>query len=172
MVPKAKSPVTSRVEPQGLGFTAKLVIGLAVLLFVWGVLWHGISFAVLLRAWRNILERPYGPMSFRFALQPSMAIFFSIHDGLKDARNGRSPFFWTILRKPQERIGRLRDGLNRIARIMLLTLGMDVVYQMIVLDTFHPAEALVVALLLAFVPYVMMRGLAARVGHWWLATRL
>jgi hypothetical protein len=42
-------------------------------------------------------------------------------------------------------------------------LVMDLIYQALVLKTFYPDEALVVALLLAFLPYLIIRGLAARV---------
>ena len=71
----------------------------------------------------------------------------------------------TVLRNPQERVGRLREGLNATARIILLGLVMDVIYQLIVLKTFYPNEALVIALLLAFVPYVIIRGLVLRVAR-------
>src|SRR5436305_12481212 len=98
-------------------------------------------------------------MKFRFYLQPLVAAIAAIHDGREDARAGRSPYFMTVLRNPQERVGRLREGLNATARIILLGLVMDVIYQLLVLKTFYPNEALVVALLLAFVQYVFIRGL-------------
>jgi hypothetical protein len=82
-----------------------------------------------------------------------------------DARTGRSPYFWTVLRKPQERFARLREGLNATARIILLGLAMDVIYQVLVLKTFYPKEALLIALLLAFVPYLIIRGLVLRVAR-------
>jgi hypothetical protein len=44
------------------------------------------------------------------------------------------------------------------ARILLLGIGMDAVYQWRALDAFYPGEALLVALLLAFVPYLLLRG--------------
>src|SRR5207244_8507535 len=77
----------------------------------------------------------------------------------------RSPYFMTLLRNPQERVGLLREGLNATARIILLGLAMDVIYQLFVLKTFYPNEALVVALLLAFVPYLIIRGLVFRVAR-------
>jgi hypothetical protein len=92
-----------------------------------------------------------------------MAAIAAIHDGREDARAGRSPYFMTVLRNPQERVGRLREGLNATARIILLGLVMDVIYQLLVLKTFYPNEALVVALLLAFVPYLIIRGLVLRI---------
>ena len=44
---------------------------------------------------------------------------------------------------------------------------MDVIYQYIVFDTFHPAESVIIAVLLAFVPYLVLRGLVTRVARRW-----
>ncbi len=46
---------------------------------------------------------------------------------------------------------------------------MDGIYQFIVFDTFHPAEAVIIALLLAFLPYMVLRGLFARVARRWIS---
>jgi hypothetical protein len=146
-----------------LGLLAKTVIVVAVVLFVTGVFWHGISPNVLKQFWHDLVERPDGPMRFRFVLQPLMAAILAIRDGFKDVRSGRSPYFATVLANPQERIGHLREGLNATARITALGLTMDVIYQAIVFKTFYPDQALVVALVLAFVPYVIIRDVIARV---------
>ena len=146
---------------------AKLVLVLAVLLLIAGVLWHGVTIENLQRIWRNVIDRPSGTLSFRFVLQPSIAVIFAMRDGLRDTRHDRAPFFWTILWNPRERSGRLREGLNATARIILLGLVMDTIYQLLELQTFHPNEALIVALLLAFMPYLVMRGVAARVAGRW-----
>ena len=44
---------------------------------------------------------------------------------------------------------------------------MDAIYQIIVLKRFYPAEAVIVALLFAFVPYVIIRGPVARIARRW-----
>jgi hypothetical protein len=62
-----------------------------------------------------------------------------------------------------DRAERLSEGLAATARIILLGLAMDVIYQYLVFQTFYPAEALVVALLLAFVPYLLIRGPVTRI---------
>jgi hypothetical protein len=146
-------------DNQQLGLLAKAVIVVAIVLFVTGVLWHGITLG---QFWHDLVERPYGPMRFRFVLQPLMATIVAIRDGLKDARSGRSPYFATVLGNPQERIGRLWEGLNATARIIALGLVMDVIYQAIVFKTFYPDQALVVAVVLAFAPYLIIRGVTAR----------
>jgi hypothetical protein len=96
-----------------------------------------------------------------------MAVIAAIPDGVKDARRHRSPYFWTILHKPEERAARLNEGLNATARIILLGLVMDVIYQFIVLKNFYPNEALIIAVMLAFVPYVLIRGPAERIARRW-----
>ena len=154
-------------NPQDLGLLAKLVLILAVLLLGAGVVWHGVTLAVLNRIWDNLINRPSEPMAFRFILQPAMALIAAIHDGVKDARSGRSLYFWTVLHEPQKRVERLNEGLNATARIILLAVGMDVVYQITVLQTFYPVEALLIGLQLAFVPYFLLRGPVARVARRW-----
>src|SRR4051794_19743750 len=154
----------SNAHQHELGRLAKLVLALAVFLIVAGVLWYGVTLENFQRIWRNVIDRPNGPLSFRFILQPSMAAIFAIRDGVRDTRVSRSPFFWTILWSPRERGGRLREGLNATARIILLGLAMDAIYQVLALQTFHPNEALIVALLLAFVPYLLIRGAVTRIA--------
>jgi hypothetical protein len=53
------------------------------------------------------------------------------------------------------------------ALIILLGLVIDGIYQAIEVNSFHPAEAVIIALLLAFVPYLLLRGLFARAARWW-----
>ena len=152
---------------QELSLLPKLVIASAVLLLAAGVLWYGITVEVVLRIFRDLFNRPSEPMSFRFILQPVMALIAALRDGIKDARTGRSPYFWTIMSEPGKRAGRLREGLNATARILLLGLVMDVIYQIMVLKTFYPAEAVIIAVMLAFVPYFFMRGPVARIARRW-----
>ncbi len=156
-------------EPHKLSLLAKLVVALILMLIVVGVLWHGASIATFQRIWHDLVARPEAPMRFRFLLQPLMAAIVAIRDGLTDARTGRSPYFWTMMGNPGERAQRLNEGLNATARIILLGLVMDAIYQVIVLKRFYPAEAVIVALQFAFVPYVIIRGPAARIARRWLA---
>jgi hypothetical protein len=106
-------------------------------------------------------------MAFRFVLQPLMAAIAAYLDGRKDARGERSPYFWTVVSNREERVARLREGLNATARIITLGLIMDGIYQLIVLKRFYPVEAVIVAVLLGFVPYVVLRGIVTRVARRW-----
>jgi hypothetical protein len=154
-------------DAQKLGVLARLILAALVLLIIAGIALHGITVQIILRIWHDLIDRPSGPMAFRFILQPLMAAVAAILHGRRDARTGRSPYFWTLMNKPQERMGRLREGLNATARIILLGIVMDVIYQIIVLKRFYPVESVIVAVLLGFVPYVVLRGIVTRVLLGW-----
>ena len=147
-------------------FLARLVLAMMIGFVVVGVAMYGLSVPVFERIWHNLLERPGGPMTFRFFLQPAMAAIAAVLDGIKDARGGRAPYFWTIVSDPAKRTARLNEGLISTARVLLLGLCMDLIYQYVAFDVFHPAEAVIVSVLLAFVPYLILRGPIARVARW------
>src|SRR5262249_199674 len=138
-----------------------------IALMVAGAVSHPVTIATVDRIWYQELARASAPMKFRFVLQPLMAALVAIRDGRNDARTGRSPHFWSVLGKPEERIARVNQALNTTARIIVLGLVMDVIYQLIVLKTFYPAEALIIALVLALLPYLVIRGPAARIARRW-----
>jgi hypothetical protein len=150
---------------QRLGMLAKLVLAALILLVLAGIVWHGLTISTLQRLFYQELARPGGPMKFRFVLQPVMAAFFAIRDGVKDAKTGRPAFLWAMLYRSGRRVIRLEEALNATARIILLGLVMDVIYQLIVLDRFYPAEAVVIAVILAFIPYLILRGPVARIAR-------
>ena len=145
-----------------LGLFARLIVVCLFALVVAGVLWNGVALATIERVWRELIDRPGGPMTFRFVLQPTMAAISAVRDGSKDARLGNSPYVRSILSEPGKRIIRLNEGLNATARIILLGLLMDAVYQVYVLGNFYPVEAVIIALVLAFLPYVILRGIVHR----------
>lgn len=122
---------------------------------------------ILIRQWNDLLARPSGPLSFRFVLQPVMAAIVAIRAGLRDARLGREPYFKLILTDAAGRGQRIRRGLAATSRIMIIGIVMDTIYQFLALKKFYPVEALIVAFVLAVVPYFLIRGPADRIGRWW-----
>lgn len=122
---------------------------------------------LLHRFWSDLMSRPSGPYAFRFTFQPIMAAVVAVLAGIKDAKAGRSPYFWTILSDPTKRAGRLKEGLKATLRILVLGLVLEVLYQFKVFGTFHLGEAIVVIFFLAFLPYLLIRGPADRLARWW-----
>lgn len=113
---------------------------------------------VLTRFFEDIFARLDGPLHFRFFLQPAMAIFLAIRDGLKDSRAGKPPFLWSLFTEPQHRREILQDGWKSISKVFIIAVLLDVVYQFIVFHRFYPFETLLVAVILALVPYTLVRG--------------
>ncbi len=148
---------------------ARIAVALIVGFAVAGVFWYGLSSDVLDRVWQNIVARPGGPMTFRFVLQPAMAVIAATRDGVVDARLGRTPYLSAILRGVEGRGCRLWEGIVSTARILILGVVMDVVYQLVFLGEFYPAEAALIAVLLAFVPYALLRGPIGRIARHWVA---
>lgn len=125
----------------------------------------------VVRFYTDLIGRSDGPMTFRFFLQPGMALLFAIRDGIKDAKIGRTPYFWTILHDPIRRRASLHEGLRATGRIIALGLVMDVIYQYKVFGTFHVLEALNIVVILCFLPYLLMRGPVDRIARWWMTRK-
>jgi hypothetical protein len=113
----------------------------------------------------QLIARVSGPMKFRLVLQPLMASFFAVRSGLADARAGKSPYFWALISDPAQRADMLKDGWKSVGRVFILALALDVVYQIIVLRFVYPGEAVIVAFVLAILPYLIVRGLVTRVAR-------
>ena len=111
-----------------------------------------------LRVSHNLNARLDGPLHFRFIMQPLMSIVLAVRDGLRDARKGDQAYLWFIFRDRHRRPELLRTGLKSIRRLFFLAIGVDTIYQVIAFRTFYPGEALLAAVLLAIVPYVLLRG--------------
>jgi hypothetical protein len=120
---------------------------------------------IWMRFVENLADRVSGPMKFRLLLQPLMAVIFAVMSGLKDAKAGKPPYFWALLTDPSHRREMIRDGWKSVGKVFVLALILDVVYQVIVLRFVYPGEAIVVALVLAIVPYLIVRGLVTRLAR-------
>ena len=119
---------------------------------------------VFTRVWDQLMSRPAGPLKFRFFLQPAMAIFFAVRNGLKDSREGRPPFLSAFLSEPAHRMELAHDGWRSIGKLFLLAAILDCIYQIIVLHWIYPFETLVVATVLAILPYAIVRGPVCRIA--------
>jgi hypothetical protein len=106
----------------------------------------------------NFVARLDGPLHFRFFMQPLMAIVLAFRDGRRDALAGRSPWAWVVVHDPTQRRHLLADGWKAISRVFLLAIVLDVIYQLIEWRTLRPLGALTTAIILAVIPYVLLRG--------------
>ncbi len=118
---------------------------------------------ILQRVWDDLIGRLHGPLTFRLLLQPIVAMSFAVRDGYRDAMAGRPPYFWAVFTDAGHRAELLREGWKAVAKVYVFAVILDVVYQIIVFRWVYPGESLLVAALLAFVPYILFRGPINRV---------
>jgi hypothetical protein len=120
---------------------------------------------LLMRIWENLGLRLSGPLKFRLVLQPLMATFLATRSGLRDAKAGKPAYFWALFTDAMERRSMLKDGWKSVGRLFILALVLDAVYQFIVQRSIYPGEAVLVAIILAIVPYLLVRGPVNRVAR-------
>jgi hypothetical protein len=106
----------------------------------------------------GLLARLHGPMSFRFFIQPLIAIFFAFRDGRNDARQGRLPFFWALFTDSGHRVEMVQSGWKSIGKVFIIAMLLDGVFQYLVFRDFRPGGLLMAGLLLAIIPYLLFRG--------------
>ena len=114
--------------------------------------------ALLSTFWTDFIARFDGPLHFRLFVQPLMAISFALRDGTRDAREGRSAYLWALLTDPAQRRYLLESGWKGIGKVFILAFALDVVYQFIVWHGLKPLQALLTAIVLAVLPYALLRG--------------
>ncbi len=112
----------------------------------------------------QLQDRVSGPMKFRIVLQPIMASYFAIRSGLRDAKSGVDPYFWSFLIGRGHRFDLIKDGWESVGRVVILSAVLDLVYQFFVQSSIHLRAAVIVAFVLAVVPYVIVRGTVTRIA--------
>ena len=116
-----------------------------------------------LRYWNDLAGRVSGPMTFRLYIQPAVAATLAVFAGARDARAGHAPYGWSLLVGARGRRELVREARQDVGRVFLAGLVVDTIYQIVHLRWVYLEEALVVATILALVPYVVVRGPATRV---------
>ena len=118
---------------------------------------------MITRGWQELIGRDSGPLHLRLVIQPVMASIFAFRSGLKDARERRPVFFWTVVLDPAQRNELLWQGWKDVGKLFMAAIILDVIYQIIVLHWLYPVQALIVAMTVAIVPYPVVRGLTNRI---------
>lgn len=121
------------------------------------------------RFFADLMGRLTGPLTLRLFLQPAVAAFFAVRDGLTDAREGRPPHFWRMITGPPEaRKRRAQESMRAVMKVFVMAVVLDCVYQVLVFRWIYPLEAMVTAVILALLPYVLLRGIVNRIARMWI----
>ena len=117
---------------------------------------------ILQRVWDNLIGRLGGPMNFRLIVQPLVAGIIAIRAGLKDGREGRPAFFWAALSDRQSRAQLMHEGWKDVGKVFIIAAILDSIYQLKVHRGVFVGELIVTAVVLAIVPYLIIRGPVSR----------
>lgn len=117
----------------------------------------------LKQVWAHLIGRLHGPLTFRLVLQPAVAAFIAIRTALEDAREGRPAFGWALFRDAERRHALLREGWREVGKVFVVAAIIDLIYEIIALRRIYPGQSLIVAAILALLPYLMFRGAVNRV---------
>lgn len=104
-----------------------------------------------------------GPMDLRFLLQPLMSLILAVRAGIRDSKSGNTPYLWGLVSQKGERKKLISEGWKDIGKLFIAAFVLDIVYSVIVFKSVHPIESIVIAIILAFVPYLIFRGLVDRI---------
>lgn len=118
----------------------------------------------LARIWEDLIDRTEGPLKLRFVLQPLVACILAIRAGLRDCREGKSAFLWSLVFRTGQQRELLWELWRDVGRVLVTALTIDVVYQLWILRRVYPGEAVLTALMLAVVPYILVRGPITRLA--------
>jgi hypothetical protein len=117
------------------------------------------------RGWRNFLARPSGSFNFRFILQPAIASLTAIRAGLRDGKAGRPAFLWEVVTSSAHRAGLLQEAWKALRTPVLVAASLDAYYQIRIHHWIYPLELIFTVILLAVIPYIILRGPVNRVAR-------
>lgn len=109
-------------------------------------------------------QRFSGPGRLRFILQPLIAILLGWRGGVGDARAGRPPYLYGLVKGKGNRGELLRSGLSAIRNLVAMGIVLDAVAQLLIYKELHPGAALVIGPVLICVPYALSRALGNRMA--------
>src|SRR5581483_4214767 len=115
----------------------------------------------------HLIRRINGPLAFRFIIQPVVAATIAIIAGVKDAREGRPPHGWTMLIDSTRRYKLIQESWKQTAKVFVAAVIIDLIYEVIELGRIYLGQSLIVATLLALIPYLLIRGPANRIARRW-----
>ena len=110
-----------------------------------------------IRFFDNLGLKVTGPMKFRFVIQPLVSLYFAIKAVRRFSDTGRIPFFYGLFSDKDVRQELIVESWKDIGKLFVFAIILDVIAQIIILKTVYPFEAILTAVLLSIVPYILLR---------------
>jgi len=111
-----------------------------------------------------IIELMGGPFTFRFVMQPVLAIILGLRDGRKDAKSNAPLILPMLLLESGKRGETLKGALKRVTVPLIISVVMDSIVQITVFEVLRLQWALVVGVCLVGIPYLLSREITNRIA--------
>jgi hypothetical protein len=113
--------------------------------------------------WEGMIrELTSGQGQFRLLLLPAVALVVGVRAGIADAREGYAPFGRRLREANEPRTQLMKDAVKRALNPLALAVILDVILQRLTLGYVRPLAAVIVAAVLAWIPFVIVRGIMNR----------
>lgn len=117
------------------------------------------------RGFDQLIARADGPLHFRLIVMPFVVTTIATIAGLRDAREGRAAFGWSLLTQSGHRAELLKGMFKDMGKVFVSAILIDTVYQLWQLASYYPIQALIVAFSCAVLPYLIIRGPVNRIAR-------
>jgi hypothetical protein len=117
----------------------------------------------LRRVCEELIGRVHGPLTFQLVLQPLTVAILATRAAVKDAREGRPAYGWALITDAVRRNALLRAGWREVAKVFVGAVTIDLIYEVVVFHRIYPGQSLIVAAVLALLPYPLYRGSVNRI---------
>ena len=113
--------------------------------------------------WEGMMrELTSGQGQFRLLLLLAVALVLGIRAGIADAREGTLPFGRRLREANEPRADLMKDSVKRALNPLALAFILDVILQRLTLGYVRPLAAIIVAAVLVWLPFVIVRGIMNR----------
>jgi hypothetical protein len=106
-----------------------------------------------------------GKGQLRLLIQPSVAIFLGARLGIADAHEGKDPFLLRLFKASAGRARLFKESLSDVVMPLCVGIVIDCILQHYTLGFVRPVQAVVVGLLLVWLPYAVSRAISNRIAR-------
>jgi len=121
--------------------------------------------------WQDLQAVLQGGFTFRYIVQPVIAILLGIRDGRMDAHAGKPPELYRFFFGTGGRLKALKGALHATIKPTIVGIAIDVILQMRVLKNYRPGFTVVAVGILVGLPYALARSITNQILQHRMAAR-
>lgn len=121
---------------------------------------------VFARGSDQLYGRINGPLNLRLIITPTVSTILALRDGWKGARRGERSFLWDVLQHPPAKRKEIVHAVwKSLKKVIFLAFTLDLIYQLYVFRAYYVFQTILLVLVLALIPYTVIRGLTTRITN-------